>query len=295
MYASPLRYPGGKRRLAGFVKLILEANDLVGAEYAEVYAGGAGIALELLYEEYASRIHINDLDPTVHAFWLAARDHADDLCRRVTSARLTIDEWKRQRAVFSSANPDPIDLGFATLYLNRTNRSGILTGGPIGGYHQSGPWRLDARFRRDDLVRRIEKVGRFASRIEIYGLDALEFLSGAVRTLPARSMLYLDPPYFVKGQEHLYVNAYRPEDHAAVADALAGAQRPWLVTYDDAAEIRELYAQRSLIAYGIRYTAHTSYRGREVAFFSEGLAVPDVDDPAKHLGATRRPRVAAGA
>ncbi len=280
-FPSPLRYPGGKLKLAQFIKLLIEENDLTDGDYAEVYAGGAAVALSLLYENYVRRIHINDIDPTVHAFWLAATDRTDELVGRIRDTAVTIEEWQRQRNVLRDADADPLDLGFATLFLNRTNRSGILTGGPIGGYAQAGAWRLDARFRRDDLARRIEKVGRHRSRIHLYRLDAAEFLRDIAPTLPDKSLFYLDPPYYVKGQEALYANWYRPEDHEAIARLIRGLDRPWMVSYDDVPATRALYEGEALVAYGIPYAAQSRYRGQEIAFFADMLLVPHVTNPVR--------------
>lgn len=280
-FPSPLRYPGGKLKLSKFVKLLVETNQLVDGEYAEVYAGGAAVALGLLYEGFVRRIHINDLDPAVYAFWIAARDNPEELARLVRDTPVSIDEWQRQRAVMSADSPDPLELGFATLFLNRTNRSGILTGGPIGGYAQAGEWKLDARFRRDDIERRIAKVGRHREQIEIYQLDGAEFLRSVVPGLPDRSLIYLDPPYFVKGQAALYANFYRPDDHAEIAKLVRSLERPWIVSYDDAPEIRALYGGQTLVDYGLPYTAHERYRGREVVFFADSLEPPAVANPVR--------------
>lgn len=261
--------------------LLFRTNRLLDGEYAEVYAGGAAVALTLLYGEYARKVHINDLNRGVHAFWIAARDRTDDLCRLVRDAKLDMAEWERQRAVQFATDPDPLDLAFSTFYLNRTNRSGIITGGVIGGKHQTGEWKIDARFRTADLVRRIERIGRWSSRIEIHNLDGAVFLKTVARKLPAKSLVYLDPPYFVKGQEMLYANYYGPQDHAEVAGLVRQLKVPWVVSYDDTPEVRALYEDQPTVAYDIAYSASERYRGREVAFFSDGLAIPDVSDPAR--------------
>lgn len=279
-FLSPLRYPGGKRKLANYVKLIFRANDLLDGEYAEVYAGGAAVALALVYGEYARRVHINDLDPGVYAFWNAAKNRTDELCRAIRRVPLDMDEWQRQREVQQDPDPDPLALALSTFYLNRTNRSGIITGGVIGGKKQEGEWLIDARFNKDDLIRRIERIGRSKSRIEIYNLDGEDFLKEVAPTLPRRSLLYLDPPYFVKGQEMLYANYYGTEDHAAIARLVGEHTGNWLVSYDDVDEIRALYADYTTVAYDISYSAQDRYRGDEVAFFSDGLKIPDVPDPA---------------
>ena len=160
-FYSPLRYPGGKRKLANFIALLYRTNGLLDGEYAEVYAGGGAVALTLLYGEYAQRIHINDLDRGVYAFWSVARDRTDELARLIRAAKLDMDEWERQRAVQFADNPDPLDLAFSTFYLNRTNRSGIITGGVIGGRQQNGNWKIGARYNAKDLTRRVERIGRW--------------------------------------------------------------------------------------------------------------------------------------
>jgi DNA adenine methylase len=280
-HLSPLRYPGGKRKLANYVRLLVRRNDLLDGDYAEVYAGGAAVALSLLFGEYVDRIHINDLDRGVHAFWLAARDHPDEICRRIAAATLDIDEWRRQRDVYADNSAELIDLAFATFYLNRTNRSGILTGGPIGGYEQSGTWRLDARFAKDDLIARIEKIARHRSRIRIYNMDAANFLTDVVPQLGVRALVYLDPPYFVKGQELLYANYYDADDHLRIARLVTSLAQRWVVSYDDTPQIRGLYAAYRHIEYGLAYSAHLRYRGREVMFFSDDMTIPDVKNPSR--------------
>jgi DNA adenine methylase len=280
-FYSPLRYPGGKRKLANFLALVFRSNNLLDGDYAEAYCGGAAVALSLLYGDYAGRIHLNDLDRGIHAFWLACRDRTDEMCRLVRDARLDLAEWNRQRAIYFDSDSDPLGLAFATLYLNRTNHSGVITGGVIGGKAQAGTWKLDARYRADDLIRRIERIGRWASRIAIYNLDGAVFLRDVVTKLPAKSLVYLDPPYYVKGQEMLYANYYGPEDHAVVAGIVRDLPVSWVVSYDDQPDVRALYASCQTLTYDIAYSASVRYRGREVAFFSSGLAVPDVSDPAR--------------
>jgi DNA adenine methylase len=249
--------------------------------YAEAYAGGAAVALAMLYGDYARSIHINDWDKGVYSFWVAARDRTAELCRLIRDARLNIGEWERQREVQNQVDSDPVELAFSTFYLNRTNRSGIVTGGVIGGLDQTGTWKMDARFNKDDLIGRVERIGRWRSRIIVHRLDGADFLREVVQGLPKKSLTYLDPPYYVKGQENLYANFYRPEDHAKIARLVRNLERPWLVSYDDAPEIRELYEGFRSVAYGIAYSAQHRYRGGEVSFFSEGLVVPGVPDPTR--------------
>src|SRR5688500_14936336 len=120
-FLSPLRYPGGKRKLANFIRLLYYENNLLDGEYAELYAGGASVALSLLYGEFVTRVHINDIDPAVAAFWSVTLESTEELIKRIRDVAVNVTEWERQRSVQESKAPDPVDLAFSTFFLNRTN------------------------------------------------------------------------------------------------------------------------------------------------------------------------------
>jgi len=276
---SPLRYPGGKAVLSGFLGDVIATNDLQDGVYAEPYAGGAGAALNLLFGEHVQRIVLNDADPCIFAFWNAVLNRKDDFIQRLKEAPVTLDEWKMQREIYrNQGQHSRIKVAVASFYLNRCNRSGIMAnGGPIGGFEQTGKWKLDARFNKDELVRRIEKINLYRDRIEIHNLDALAFLGDVIgqRDDVADTLVYLDPPYYVKGSE-LYLNHYQPEDHALVAKFIKGQTGyRWLMTYDNVPEIRKLYADRGTLDFDLRYSAHTSKLGSELLIFSRNLVMPE--------------------
>lgn len=251
-------------------------NNYVGRDYVEPYAGGASVALSLLYEGFADSIHINDINPGVYAFWDAAVNSTSELCDRISGTDVTIEEWRRQRAVAADSSSSSFDLAFATFFLNRTNRSGIIGGGVIGGLNQDGPWKLDARYTKPELIRRIQKVGRHRTRINLTRLDAVDFLQTWSSPGAADAFIYLDPPYFVKGSG-LYDNFYSPEDHEHVAAAVNALQHPWIVSYDAHPDIIGLYSQHMQIRYALSYSANTSRQsGSEVMVFSEDVIRPDV-------------------
>ena len=222
-YSSPLRYPGGKAQMVNFLKVLLLENDLIGGEYVEPYAGGASVALSLLFEDYVSTVHINDLNPGIYDFWSSVLYQTEALCTLVEQTHLSITEWRRQRDTAASDDATSLARGFATFYLNRTNRSGIISGGIIGGLDQMGPWKMDARFPREELVRRIKKIARFRSRITVTRRDTLEFLLSVPASPDGRRFYFLDPPYYARG-ERLYDNFYNHDDHQKIRDAIAGTK-----------------------------------------------------------------------
>lgn len=234
----------------------MRTNKISGGWYVEPYAGGAGAAILLLSRGYVDHIVLNDLDPVVHAFWWAVLNDTAGLLQMLDSTPVTMETWERQREIHASPEDYSLtELGFATFFLNRTNRSGILKGGVIGGKGQNGPWTMEARFNKEDLSNRIRTVSSLRRHISLYKSDAVDLLKDIQGDLPAKSLIYLDPPYYHKGSQ-LYRNHYRPEDHAAIAAAVGDIKTPWLVTYDNCAEIQELYKDHNSVEFSLHYSTH---------------------------------------
>lgn len=276
IHFTPLRYPGGKAKLAEYVKSLMKANRLIDGEYVEPYAGGSAIALELLFHEYVSRIHINDISRPVHAFWKSVLDDSEEFCRLVLQKPLTVAQWDKQKKVLRNPDDhDHVELGFAMFFLNRTNRSGILNAGIIGGRDQTGPWKIDARYNAKELVHRIEAIARMRDRIKLTRQDALRFLKAGISKWPKETLIYLDPPYYVKGRD-LYYDFYEHKDHKRIADFIneSAIQQKWIVSYDNVQPIRDLYPSSRFITYDIGYSARSASQGSEVMFFCDGLKVP---------------------
>jgi len=270
IYHTPLRYPGGKAKFAPFVKDLMQSNKLDG-DYLEPYAGGAGVALDLLFNNYCNNIHINDYDPAVFNFWKSLKDDTDGFLELLSNTNITIEEWYKQKAILSDPNNhSQLEHGFATFFLNRTNRSGILKGGVIGGKNQDGNYKLDARFNKESLAARINKIGLFKDRIKVYNYDALELLHLVDNLLPENSLVYLDPPYYVKGQG-LYRNFYNHDDHVKIRKVLDNVKTKWIVSYDNCKEIKQIYYGYRQEDYELNYSAYYKTKGSEVMIYCNSL------------------------
>lgn len=274
-FRTPLRYPGGKRALYKLLAELLSHNGILDGYYVEPFAGGSGLALELLFREYVDRIYLNDADLHIYAFWRSILDESQTLIEKIRTVEVTINEWKKQKSIYDDADKHPlIDVAFSTFFLNRCNRSGILGGRPIGGLNQTGPWKIDARFNRGNLIARIEMIALYKDRIQVSGVDAQDFLRDSLKDLDeAKTLVYLDPPYYVMGGE-LYLNNYAHEDHVSLAQYITHLPFKWVLSYDDVPEIRELYKDRKSFNVGFYYRANARKEGKEVMFLSNNLLVP---------------------
>lgn len=284
---SPLRYPGGKGKVVNFFKDLLRVNRLYDIDYVEPYTGGGSVALALLFGEYARRIHINDKDPAVHAFWFSVLKDPDGLCRKIKDTRVTVKEWDRQRAIQKNqGDHDIYELGFSTFFMNRTNRSGIITAGIIGGRNQNGDWKIDARYNKPELISRIERIASMSERITLTRLDAVKLIHKCRLELPQSTLYYCDPPYYVKGQA-LYLNHYNPSDHQNIADEMHRiTNQHWVMTYDNAPEIRRLYEKYRISEFSIMYSATQPKIGHEIMVLSDNLHTPQA--PIAPIGRKRR-------
>lgn len=264
---SPLRYPGGKNCIFKFLSNLFYENDLIGIEYAEPYAGGAGLAIHLLMDGYVSKIHLNDLDEWVYAFWYTILNNKDEFCRWLENVTIDIDTWRTYKDMLShSLNLTQFEKAQAFFFLNRTNISGVIKGGVIGGILQKGKYKIDARFNKIDLINRIEKIYQRRNSIEIYNLDGIDFLKQMNRK-HRDIFIYIDPPYVIKGS-NLYLNFYTQSDHTALAQMVKKLRKGWLISYDNCELVNSLYNTYDRISY--KLAQNTSNRiGEEMLIFPD--------------------------
>lgn len=270
---TPLRYPGGKTQLAPFVVDLLRANRLLGGVYAEPFAGGAGLAWRLLLAGHVSEVWLNDIDPTIHGFWYSVLSQTDDLCELIERTPVNMEEWHRQRGIMERGRAGTLKLGFATLFLNRTNRSGIINGGVIGGKDQTGNYKLDCRFNRAGLIEKIRRIASYREVVTLTCIDAIHCIPQWAKEMPKRGLINIDPPYFAKGQD-LYTNFYTSSDHKALSVMIRGLKCPWMLTYDDVEDIERLYKGLPMYRKGLVYYAQVKRRANELVVLAPSLAAP---------------------
>lgn len=268
---SPLRYPGGKTKLYFFVKELIRENNC--KTYIEPYAGGAGVALKLLLHNDVQKIMINDFDKAIYSFWYSVLNYTDELVKKIEETPITMEEWYIQKNIYENkANSNSIlELGFATLFLNRTNRSGILKAGVIGGKSQDGNYKLDCRFNKIELIRKIKKIASLKSRIKLYNLDAEAFIRRNI-SKTKDSFTFFDPPYYKKGPG-LYTNFYNHEDHLSLSETIKNSMKDknWILTYDLSDEIFRMYKDYSYKMYYLNYSVARPGKGIEYIFYSNYL------------------------
>ena len=268
-FYSPLRYPGGKNCIFNFVSNLIEENEIVGHSYAEPYAGGAGLALRLLFEEYVDKIYINDLDPAIYAFWKTVLDEPERLCRWIDKLEVNMDAWHKYKRIYTEKNlSKPFELAQATFFLNRTNVSGVIKGGVIGGKEQKGKYKIDARFKKQELVNRIQKIIRYKNRIFISNEDGISFTK-KMNAVTENIFIYLDPPYYEKGA-NLYMNYFSESDHNELSRFVKSLNKKWMVSYDNNPFILNLYSEMNRVLYKLSQSASNRV-GNEVLIFPDSL------------------------
>lgn len=276
---SPLRYPGGKTKLLPYISKFIDRNALEGYTYVEPFAGGCGIALGLLYENKVEKIIINDYDKSIYAFWYSVLNHCEELCNLIENTSLDIDEWKIQRMIQTSKEKisDLLILGFSTLYLNRTNRSGIIKAGVIGGKFQNGNYKMDCRFNKPDIIERIKLIHSMKDKIQLYNYDAVNLIK-MLSDMDNKFFIYYDPPYYEKGQS-LYVNFYDHSNHLELSEFIkTNSIDRWIVSYDNVTQIQKMYTPHRHVQYELSYTAQKKYTGKEIMFFSDSFEQSSIDD-----------------
>lgn len=267
-FHSPLRYPGGKNCIFNFVTSLMSENNLVGYSYAEPYAGGSGLALRLLFEEYVNHIYLNDLDKSIYAFWYSILYNTTEFCDWIDKVEVSVSNWNIYKKIQEKEEENLLELGKSTFFLNRTNVSGVIKGGIIGGKAQKSKYKIDARFNKSELIKRIQKIAKNKDRITLSNLDGINFVDELDRK-DDDIFIYLDPPYYQKGSK-LYMNFYTEQDHERLSLYVQRLNKNWMMSYDNHDFILNLYGEQNKLIYKLPHSTSNSI-GDEILIFKDGI------------------------
>lgn len=262
-----MRYPGSKAVLAEYIAEILLRNHMHAATYVEPFCGGCSVALDLLYNERVSRIVLNDADFRLYSFWDSILYKPEEFCDHLRRTPVTMDEREHQTEIYRHPGEySPFYVGFSTFFLNKVNRGGILTAGPIGGSEQAGAWKITTKFGKDYFYRTVRKFARYRDRIQLSNMDAVEFLDKVVRPLE-KTFIFLDPPYHGVGKELYKDHYFEEQDHCRLAEAVRGLGQPWLMSYDDVPQIRALYPANTVEDLSMYYHTYSRKHKDEILIY----------------------------
>lgn len=268
---SPLRYPGGKGKLYRKTRELIKELDFTEITYIEPYAGGSGLALELLFRGDVSKIVLNDYDISIYAFWFSVLNNKDEFVKMINIKPVTIEEWHKQKSIQDNKkeySSELLKLGFSTFFLNRTNRSGIIKGGVLGGKMQEGKVKIDCRYNKEGLIERINKIYERRCDIEILNTKAEDLIMNYLPTLGQNSFVFFDPPYYKKGPG-LYTNFYNHDDHVNLEILIReNVKTPYIITYDNNKAIESIYSKYTCFDFDINYSAQNHKLGSELLIYN---------------------------
>nr|WP_301003537.1 DNA adenine methylase [Arsukibacterium sp.] len=269
---SPFRYPGGKGKLSKFLALFLTSNDLKGTKFVEPFCGGAGGSLPLLEAGIISKLILNDANPFIAEFWQSAINHTASLTKEIRKVNVNLKSWHKYRDIFEgNVDSSDLDKALSVFFLNRTNRSGILHAGPIGGQAQNGNYLIDCRFNKVDLIQRIENIAKLRRNIVVKSEDA----SSLVFKLDKENcFIYADPPYVKEGKNIYKKYCFNSYQHTAFSNAIKHQNNPWLISYDDDPLVHELYAKSGINVIELSYVMNKARVGRELLIASSTMKMP---------------------
>ena len=243
---SPLRYPGSKRRLVGYIEQAILLNDLKPKLFIEPFVGGASVALQLMQDDLVEKVILMDIDPLVASFWRTVFFDTDWLIEQIETIDVTLENWYW----FKEFVPETTrQYALKCLFINRTSFSGIMEGraGPLGGRQQLSEYKIDCRFPRETLIKRVRQAAIHKDRIlAIWDCSWDEGLQRIrekqrIGSLPDKNLFfYMDPPFFEKA-DALYRFHFQQQDHFELRNFLLKLRDSWILSYDAAPHVETLY------------------------------------------------------
>lgn len=273
---SPLRYPGGKAKLSRFMALFIVSNKLDGCTLIEPFCGGAGGTLPLLISGLIDKLVLNDLNPCIASFWRCLVKDTDSLISLIQSEAVNLEAWHHWRNIYHNhEGHTDLEKGFSAFFLNRTNRSGMLHAGPIGGRIQSHEnYTIDCRFNKETLIKRIELIAQFANKIKVTENDACISLNRRTED----EFIYADPPYVQEGRNIYNKFSFTEKDHTRFSRKIMRSKAHWLLSYDNHPLIHQLYSSSGMNIIELSYAINKARIGRELLIASANSRQPNLQN-----------------
>ncbi|WP_225361002.1 DNA adenine methylase, partial [Fructilactobacillus lindneri] len=282
-WRSPLRYPGGKLKLAPLIEDIVSKYNI--NNYVEPFAGGAGIGIYLLLNKKVKHITLNDLDLAIYSFWISITKYNKKFLKKFDNTEININEWKKQKDIFNNLENkhnlndfELLDLGFSTFFLNRTNFSGILRGAtPVGGMKQNGKWKINYEYNKSRLRPLIEEIGKYSNEISVKNIDIISskktFLNLIENFTDKETLIFIDPPYVNQGKR-LYLPIKSMKEHEIIAKKINKLKTNWVLTYDSVPDLINLYDfSNNKYMYTLQYKIKTHRKAVEFLALSNNIDI----------------------
>jgi len=278
---SPLRYPGSKRKLFNYLERISGHNNLSPQMLVEPFVGGGSVFLNFLSRHEKSKAIIADKDELVYSFWKILFAEPSYLINFIRKVRVNLKTFDRYRYI--SSHPKEFNrkkLAEACLFLNRTSFSGILnnSAGPLGGREQKSIYKIDCRFGRENLIKKIKSISAFKNRVVVLPYnweETLKYVAEKDKYKDARLLYYFDPPFYKKADQ-LYRYHFDEASHKNLRDKLMKLKQPWILSYDRAQEIRNLYSAFTRINVSMPYSINSPAKRLEKELIITPLKLPKI-------------------
>jgi DNA adenine methylase len=237
---SPFRYPGGKTWLVPYIRKWLASLGPRPNEFVEPFAGGGIVSLTVAFEQLARHVTMAELDDDVAAVWQTVLgQHGVWLAQRIIDFDLTPENVEE---ILAKPARSVRDRAFQTIVMNRVNRGGILAPGAGRIKNGENGKGMRSRWYPQTLQRRILDITKIRERVTFESGDGLKVLQRFLRRRD--TAVFLDPPYTAGGKRagsRLYFHS--TIDHEALFDLAGKLCGDFLMTYDDAPEVRSLALQ----------------------------------------------------
>jgi DNA adenine methylase len=274
---TPLRYPGGKTWLLPYINDFLKFHKIQLGTIIEPFAGSASVSVGLLKSGIADNAVLCENDPMIISFWKSALYSSEEFVELIKNTDISMDTWYEFKKYLANDAPtkySDLEIGFAFLFYNRTNYSGIITAGPIGGRRQLSKYSIKCRFNPERIIKKVSQLSALNERIEIIHGDGNEYLRKFTGNQEENIFIYVDPPYYDAGKV-LYRKFFAIDDHMELEGILTHINSPWLASYDDVNFIRNLYkSSKSQYVY-TDYQAGNLKRGSRELLLSN-LKIPPI-------------------